>query len=249
MEYMADLGGSEQIKKSKIETGSMTDHEGFVQHNNLREAVNINLGLLALKKCIEAKRSGAAYVPYQDSKLTMLLSAGLGGNSKTSVIVCGSMEPAHADATLQALRFGETCSQVQTGATQGIATLTHVLQAMNAEIQALEALIKEKEHWEHKEEVRCDTLLEEGTFEAAQAAKRGGETVRTSRLVGAEAERVRLEKLLRLRMNLTGDHSDLTLAEHGFGGAYGGRVTALGGHAEQRFHEKSKKGLVIKGKK
>jgi hypothetical protein len=32
----------------------------------------------------------AAYVPYQDSKLTMLLSSGLGGNSKTAVLVACS---------------------------------------------------------------------------------------------------------------------------------------------------------------
>lgn len=34
------------------------------------------LGLLALKKCIEALNNQAAYTPYQDSKLTMLLSSG-----------------------------------------------------------------------------------------------------------------------------------------------------------------------------
>jgi hypothetical protein len=33
-------------------------------------------GLLALKKCIEALNLRALYTPYQDSKLTMLLSSG-----------------------------------------------------------------------------------------------------------------------------------------------------------------------------
>lgn len=45
----------------------------------MREAVNINLGLLALKKCIESLNNRSSYTPYQDSKLTMLLSQGLGG--------------------------------------------------------------------------------------------------------------------------------------------------------------------------
>ena len=45
---------------------------GFVLGERMREAVYINLGLLALKKCIEALNSGSTYVPFQDSKLTMV---------------------------------------------------------------------------------------------------------------------------------------------------------------------------------
>ena len=61
-------------------------------------------------------------------------------------------------------------------------------------------------------------------------------------------ERARLEQLLRTRMELLGDKSELTFAAHGFGGVYGGKATALGGHAEHRFQGKSQKGLLIKGK-
>lgn len=35
---------------------------------HMKEAVNINLGLLSLKKCIEAINNKASYVPYQVSK-------------------------------------------------------------------------------------------------------------------------------------------------------------------------------------
>ena len=38
--------------------------------------------------------------------------------------------------------------------------------------------------------------MEEGTYEAAMAAKTGGEVVKTGRIVGAEKERAALEKLL-----------------------------------------------------
>lgn len=44
---LADLGGSEQLKRSKA------------QGERLREAVQINLGLLALKNCVAALTSGA----------------------------------------------------------------------------------------------------------------------------------------------------------------------------------------------
>ena len=66
----------------------------------MRETVFINLGLLALKKCIESLNNKARYVPFQDSKLTMLLSSGLGGNCKTNVIICGNMDSRHASETM-----------------------------------------------------------------------------------------------------------------------------------------------------
>ena len=62
--------------------------EYYSRRQRLAEAVNINTGLLALKRCIDAlhegqraKREGKSppHVPYQDSKLTMLLSSALGG--------------------------------------------------------------------------------------------------------------------------------------------------------------------------
>lgn len=48
--YLADLGGSEQLKKSKA-IGERFD-----------EAVHINMGLLALKNCIDALNSGSSHV-------------------------------------------------------------------------------------------------------------------------------------------------------------------------------------------
>ena len=55
------------------------------------------------------KDSRHSYVPYQDSKLTMLLSQGLGGDSKTSVIICAAMDPTHAVETIASLRCVRVC--------------------------------------------------------------------------------------------------------------------------------------------
>lgn len=96
--FLADLGGSEQVKKSKVDAGQTkkypargdskstddVDEEeeekeyissqerdealystGFEMAERMREAVYINLGLLALKKCIEALNAKSSYVPYQ----------------------------------------------------------------------------------------------------------------------------------------------------------------------------------------
>ena len=64
--YLADLGGSEQVKKSKVHHGGYDADTGtalgFQMGQNMKEAVNINLGLLALKKCIGALNEGANYV-------------------------------------------------------------------------------------------------------------------------------------------------------------------------------------------
>jgi hypothetical protein len=57
--FLADLGGSEKIKKSGVDAGQVREGAaeqfslGFELGQHMREAVNINLGLLALKKCIE----------------------------------------------------------------------------------------------------------------------------------------------------------------------------------------------------
>lgn len=246
--FLADLGGSEQVKRSEVHHGVMTAHHGHVLGSRMREAVYINLGLLALKKCIEALNRGGSYVPYQDSKLTMLLSPALGGSSKCSVVVCGSMDDGDAKETVQALRFGEACGRVENAAGLNARDAAALLESIEAQITGLEAAIRAKEEWVTDEVVRADDAgrIEAGTFEAAVAA-RGGEVVKVGRIVGAEAERAELERLVIRRSELLGEDVDLSLAEAGFGGQYGKRAEALGGHASLRFAKKSQ-GLKIKGK-
>jgi len=179
---------------------------GFRMADRMREAVNINLGLLSLKQCIEALNSKALYVPYQNSKLTMLLSAGLGGDSRTSVVVCGSMEPKHSSETMAAMRFGEKCALVETEARNKASLMAAVLAKLEKDIETLEKAIVSKERWEQRVEERVDALAEKGTFEAAIG---GMELKKVTVLVGAEKERVQLEKMLRKRAELTGSERDI----------------------------------------
>jgi kinesin family protein 5 len=153
---MADLGGSEQVKKSKVDAGvsrlgTQAEHSvGFQMGDRMREAVYINLGLLALKKCIEALNNEASYVPYSDSKLTMLLSTGLGGDSKTSVVVCGNMDTLHAGETMASMRFGERCASVEVEARNNATMLAGVLSDIDRQIGELEEAIRSKERWESR---------------------------------------------------------------------------------------------------
>lgn len=75
------------MKKSRVGAGQMSEHHGLILGDQMREAIHINLGLLSLKQCVDAINRGASYVPFQNSKLTMLLSPALGGESKASVVV------------------------------------------------------------------------------------------------------------------------------------------------------------------
>ena len=206
--FLADLGGSEQVKKSKVDTGvSLKKGEdsefstGFHMGERMKEAVNINLGLLALKKVIKALNEKSCHVPYQDSKLTMLLSQGLGGDCKTSVIVCSAMDPRHANETVQTLRFGENCASLENEVGDNADMLASVLAGLDEEIQQCEAEIKAKERWEHRDVEREDINAEEGTFEAAAG---GREIKKVSVLVGAEQERLKLTELLKKKASFVG---------------------------------------------
>jgi hypothetical protein len=102
-----DLAGSERLKKS----GSTGDAQ--------REAAAINKSLSALGDVVAALASGAAHVPYRNSKLTHLLAPCLGGTGKTLMVVNVAPDAASAKETLCSLRFAATVNQVETKAKGG----------------------------------------------------------------------------------------------------------------------------------
>jgi hypothetical protein len=127
--HLVDLGGSEQVKKSKAE-GLRFD-----------EAVEINSSLLVLGRVVDALMQGKSHVPYYESKLTMLLQPALGGNARTTVIVTASPEDSSADETVHSLRFGERCSRLTNAAHTGTASMAEVLSSLEASISSCEATI------------------------------------------------------------------------------------------------------------
>merc|ERR1719247_709807 len=85
------------------------------------------------------------------AQLTYLLKASLAGGAKTYVLLAARPEVEHATETLQALRFGEACAQVEvaahksTGAERAAAA---ALAAIDGQIASLEAAIRAKERFE-----------------------------------------------------------------------------------------------------
>lgn len=91
-----DLAGSERLKESKSE-GVMAKETG-----------NINKSLFTLGKVIKGlsdKKTKNPYIPYRDSKLTMLLMDSLGGASKALMIACVSPSIVYFDETLSTLNY------------------------------------------------------------------------------------------------------------------------------------------------
>ncbi|CAF3308219.1 unnamed protein product [Rotaria socialis] len=94
--YLVDLAGSEKVSK--------TGAEGQV----LDEAKNINKSLSALGNVISALADGTkSHVPYRDSKLTRILQESLGGNARTTIIICCSPASFNESETKSTLEFGK----------------------------------------------------------------------------------------------------------------------------------------------
>jgi len=214
----------------------------------MREAVCINQGLFALKRCVEALNAGLPHVPYASSKLTAMLSAGLGGDGKTTVVVCASPDASDAAESVSTLRFGWSCRRIKKEAATGRSgVVEEILQKIDADIRECEELIVRKERWEVRVEERRDELAEKGTMEADGF---GGKEVRKiTTLVGAEKERLRLNRLLVRRAELTGTNLESAVSGSRYGGDIGfgdaekygiGRKYRSGGDDEEleRFAEK-----------
>ncbi|KAG7236155.1 hypothetical protein INR49_001265 [Caranx melampygus] len=120
--YLVDLAGSEKVSK--------TGAEGAV----LDEAKNINKSLSALGNVISALAEGTvssspssssshthrvlqqlmmsvilqkSHVPYRDSKMTRILQDSLGGNCRTTIIICCSPSVYNEAETKSTLMFGQ----------------------------------------------------------------------------------------------------------------------------------------------
>ncbi|GBF91684.1 kinesin family member heavy chain [Raphidocelis subcapitata] len=134
--HLVDLAGSERAKR--------TGAEGA----RLREAININKGLLALAKVISALVDNQGHVPYRDSKLTRLLQDSLGGNSRTLMLACVSPADVNREESLNTLRYADRARHIKNKPVVNrdpvaaqLANLRQQLAALRAENVALKRTI------------------------------------------------------------------------------------------------------------
>lgn len=104
--FLVDLAGSEKVSK--------TGAEGAV----LDEAKTINKSLAALGLVIMSLTEGSnrRHVPYRDSKLTRILQESLGGNARTTIIICCSPSSYNEGETFSSLRFGQRAKKIKNSA-------------------------------------------------------------------------------------------------------------------------------------
>lgn len=93
-----DLAGSERLKESLSE-GVMAKETG--QINKSLFTLGKVISMLASKE----KMINQKYIPFRDSKLTMLLQDSLGGTSRALLIACVSPAETYADETISTLNF------------------------------------------------------------------------------------------------------------------------------------------------
>lgn len=112
--YLVDLAGSEKVSKTGAEGKaefllnclfySIMSFIGTV----LDEAKNINKSLSALGNVISALADGnKTHIPYRDSKLTRILQESLGGNARTTIVICCSPASFNESETKSTLEFGK----------------------------------------------------------------------------------------------------------------------------------------------
>ncbi|KAM8881269.1 kinesin-1 heavy chain-like [Synchiropus picturatus] len=99
--YLVDLAGSEKVGK--------TGAEGTV----LDEAKMINKSLSSLGNVISALAEGSTYVPYRDSKMTRILQDSLGGNCRTTMVICCSPSSYNDAETRSTLLFGQRAKTIK----------------------------------------------------------------------------------------------------------------------------------------
>eukprot|EP01084_Bolivina_argentea_P311084 538431_1 len=107
----------DSIKFSKLNFGDLAGSElaakTGAKGTNLKEAGKIHQGLLALENVINALVEKKKHVPFNDSKLTRLLSSSIGGNAKTTLLVTCSPSIWNRDETISTLRFAKRAKKIK----------------------------------------------------------------------------------------------------------------------------------------
>lgn len=99
--FLVDLAGSEKVSKTGAE-GALLD-----------EAKNINKSLSSLGNVISALAEGNVYIPYRDSKMTRILQDSLGGNCRTTIVICCSPSSYNEAETKSTLMFGQRAKTIK----------------------------------------------------------------------------------------------------------------------------------------
>lgn len=107
-----DLAGSERI--ANYVGGKEAGPAEFNQSTRLKEGLSINKSLFYLTQVIHMlSQRSSQHIPYRNSTLTKILRSSLGGNSKTTIIVCVTPASSQIEQTMSSLKFGQKAMKIQ----------------------------------------------------------------------------------------------------------------------------------------
>eukprot|EP00792_Barthelona_sp_PAP020_P005286 TRINITY_DN2583_c0_g1_i1.p1 TRINITY_DN2583_c0_g1~~TRINITY_DN2583_c0_g1_i1.p1 ORF type:complete len:969 (+),score=294.92 TRINITY_DN2583_c0_g1_i1:1762-4668(+) len=103
-----DLAGSERLTMNELNKMGVTRQESLA----------INASLSSLSRVLTSLVSSGSserltHIPYRDSQLTRLLENSIGGNSLTSILLCGSRSAQSLAETISTFRFGSNALKVK----------------------------------------------------------------------------------------------------------------------------------------
>lgn len=140
---IVDLAGSEKLKN----TGASTPER-------IKEAQKINLSLTTLGMCIMALSQPGTFVPFRNSKLTLILKESLGGNSKTTLLCAARRDKKLVEDNLNSLNFALRAKQIKTKACKNVKLsdkeVEFLTNALKNEICLLRKQVQELGHSFHK---------------------------------------------------------------------------------------------------
>lgn len=171
---VVDLAGSERIKKSGV-TGAQ-----------LKEATNINSSLLSFGNIVQALAEKKKFIPYRDSKLTRILEDSVGGNCKTSLLVCASPSAESSDETVSTLEFASRAARIEITATinEGVVTVDAASLVADMKGEGLDTALKQK----HSEMMAMENKLKaDAQKETSQLKKAKEDAVKAQQAEKAKA--------------------------------------------------------------
>lgn len=179
---IVDLAGSERVKRSGV------------VGKEFKEATNINGSLLALGNVVSALASKQKHVPFRDSKLTRILQSSIGGNCKTSMLVCASPAAESAQETVGALEFASRAMKVVQDASvnEGVIEVNAVQLAKDlagddlegcssealAEQKKLAADLEQRLEKKHRDSVEAVAMAQRAAEKAASLADKNAAEAR-----------------------------------------------------------------------
>ena len=173
---VVDLAGSERIKKSGASGAQF------------KEATNINGSLLAFGNVVQALAEKKKFIPYRDSKLTRILEDSVGGNCKTSLLVCCSPSVESSDETVCTLDFASRAARIEITAMVNETTVMVDAKSLIADAagEGLDTALKKR----HREMSEFEKKLRAASSQNEAALKKEKEeAIKKHRAEMAKAER------------------------------------------------------------